>query len=125
MAAGCFFMNDFATHARAMQQVQDRLAGDCPVISWNGDDYKLIPGSASRRADLAPGGFQLNADFQCDALVATFIDGDTVTDAESLKDALLQRRIAYQGDFYKVDSVRILPGALQVRIECSSLGQNA
>lgn len=104
--------------------MQDRLGDACPVIRWNGNDYRIIPDSASRRADLAPGGFQLNADLVFEALTETFLGG-SIADATALKTAILQRKISYLGDDYKVDDVRIRPGGLQVRLECSSLGQNA
>jgi hypothetical protein len=118
-------MNDFATHASAMQAVQNRLGDDCPTITWNGVAYKLIPGSAVRRMDLGPGGFRLNADFMADALASTFADGQTITNSATLKAAMLQTPIGYLGDDYKVEAVHISPGGLQVRIEANSLTQGA
>lgn len=117
-------MNDYAAHARGVKWMQDRLSDSCPTIRWNGQDYRIVPDSASRRSDLAPGGFQLNADLQFEALTETFLS-DSITDAAALKNAILQRKITYLGDDYKVDDVRIRPGGLQIRFECSSLGQNA
>ena len=118
-------MNDYAVHANAMAQIQRRLGDSCPIIIWNAMSYALIPGSATRRADLGSGGFALNADLSCEALVSTFADGDTITDARSLKNALLQTPVAYLGDVYKVQSVYISPGGLQVRIEANGISQGA
>lgn len=117
-------MNDFQVHARAMQQLQARLDGACPVITWGNVDYAIIPGSAIRRKDLSPGGFQLNADLRFDALVSTFSSA-SVADATSLKSKLLRTPIQYLGDDYQVSSVAILPGGLQITVECVSLVQKA
>jgi hypothetical protein len=118
-------MNDYATHAGGMASLQSRLGADCPTVTWNNQVYQIIPGSTMRRADLAPGGFQMNADLRFEALVSTFANGGTITDATSLKNTLLSTPVAYQGDVYKVDAVGIRPGGLQVIVECKSIVQNA
>jgi hypothetical protein len=117
-------MNDYATHARSVKAFQDRLGDACPVIAWARKEYKIIPNTALRRQDLNSGGMQLNADLRFEVLVETF-QSDTITDAASLKDALLQTEIGYLGDAYKVEQVGIRPGELHVVVDCNSLYQNA
>jgi hypothetical protein len=116
-------MNDFATHVIGFAAIQNRLGADCPVVTWDDLDFKVIPGSTRRRRDLGPGGFNLNSDFQFEALVSTFANGLTITDAHTLKDQLLQTRLGYLGDEYKPIAVTVRPGGLHVLVECNSLSQ--
>lgn len=117
-------MNEYATHARALKSLQDRLADECPVIVWGAQEYRIIPNSALRRGDLGPGGITLNADLQFEALTAEFLSDDLLTVAD-VKDALLTTRLEYLTDVYKVDAVHIRPGALQIQVQCTSVGQKA
>lgn len=117
-------MNDFASHARRMAQVQSRLADDCPSITWNGESYLLIPGSVRREQDLVSGGFTNRATLSCEALVSTFIS-DTIEDATALETAMLRTPIGYLGKVYQVEAVHISPGGLQARIEATALEQGA
>lgn len=117
-------MNDYATHANAFLTLQKRLGNDCPRFSWNDSDWPIIPGSATRRKDLASGGFQLNADLIFEVLVAQFLDPVAIPDATALKDALLARPINYLGDDYKIDSIEIAPGGLLLTAHANSLHQN-
>ena len=118
------FMNDFATHARAMGMVQDRLADDCPTIKWNAQTYKLIPGSVRREQDLASGGFTNRATLSCEALVSSFLC-DTIADGTALEKAMLRTAITYLGCDYQVEAVHISPGGLQARIEAAAIEQGA
>ena len=118
------FMNDFATHARAMGMVQSRLADDCPTIAWNSQTYKLIPGSVRREQDLASGGFTNRATLSCEALVSTFLS-DTIADSTALEAALQRTPIGYLGRQYQVEAIHISPGGLQARIEATAIEQGA
>lgn len=115
-------MNHFEAHADCESQHEAELAEACPVFGWNGrNDWKILPGSAMRRKDLAPGGFQLNADLRFTCLVAQF--GLSATDQS---DKMLQNgAVTYLGDLYKVEAVFIAPGGLQMHVECNSLNQSA
>ena len=104
-----------------MASFQKRLGDDCPEITWNGEDYPLVPGSAALRKDLGSGGFKMNADLAADVLVSSF----PFLDAPTLKNAMLQTALVYLGDVYKVEAVTIYPGGLQVRLEANALAQNA
>jgi hypothetical protein len=124
-------MNYYATHARGLGAVQARLAGDCPVVTWAGKEWLVVPGSAVRRKDLddGGGGFQLNADFRFEALVGQFLTAPGATpevlDATGLEQAMLQTEIGYLGESYKAVAMHVGPGALVVRVDCNSLGQGA
>lgn len=121
-------MNYYAKHANSLQAVQGRLSTDCPVIIWSGNQYMAIPGTAARRQDLVAGGLALNADLRFEILVAPFLDGVNLIDAQTLKNALLGANSAgtevqYLGDRYKTVSVTISPGGLQLTVECNSISQ--
>lgn len=117
-------MTEYEIHAQALQGVQERLGGACPFFVWHGKEYKISPGTASRRKDLGSGGFELNADFRFSCLIGPLLSSDspTITD---LKDSLLQSRIIYLEDDYKPVSVDIMPGGLQIVVNCNSLNQMA
>jgi hypothetical protein len=117
-------MNDYAVHARSLAAAKARLGDDCPVVTWGGRDYPVIPGSAARRQDLAAGGFQLNADFHFEALVSDWLT-NAIPDVKQLKGRLLQTPVGYLGSDYKPISVTIRPGGLQMLVDCNSTGQNA
>jgi len=115
-------MNEYFYHAKAMQALQSSLGAGCPVVSWNGGTYSIVPSSAIRRKDLASGGFQLNADLRFNALVSVF---GSAYSATTLKNALLQTKIVYLDDSYKVTGVTTSPGGYQVTVDCDSLNQNS
>jgi hypothetical protein len=117
-------MSDFQAHAQALADFQARQGDDCPYFLWGGKKCQAIPGTAQRRADLSPGGFQLNADLQFECLVAPMLT-PAVSEVSALKSALLTTTIKYLEDAYKVDAVGIRMGGLVIRIECSSIDQNA
>ena len=118
-------MDYYARHAGSLAALQGRLDDSCPVFSWQGKDWKIVPGSALRRADLGGGGFSLNADLRFSALVQQFIDDGGYEDVNDFQTAFQQEVIGYLGAGYKVDSVSIMPGGLQVLVNCNSSSQNA
>jgi hypothetical protein len=113
-------MDYYGHNAASVAATQARLGSTCPSVSWQGVPRPIIPGSAMRRMDLAVGGFQMNADLRFDALVSRF-----GTDATGVKNVLLQTPLSYLGDTYKVEGVTILPGGLQISVECNSIFQRA
>jgi hypothetical protein len=113
-------MNPFQIHANGINDLIVEMGTDCPTFTKNNIVYQIIPGSAVRRKDLVIGGFQIDADLAFTALLAQF----NLT-ASAFKDAFLQNPITYLGDKYKIDSVTILPGGLQVHVLANSLSQNA
>lgn len=117
-------MDYYTHHSRSAAATQTRLGDTCPVITWSNKNYPIIPGSATRRKDLATGGFQLNADFRFEALVSSFLSA-TIPDAETLHSALLQTFIGYLGDEYKVIAVLVHAGGQQIAVECNSASQGS
>lgn len=117
-------MNPLLDHANGVSELQRELGDDCPVITWARRDYKILPGSAVRRQDLAPGGFQLNADLRFVALVETFLSS-SIANADDLQDAMQNTVFTYLGQNYKATSVSIAMGGLQVTVEANSAVQNA
>jgi len=118
-------MNDYKAHGARIRMMQARLGKDCPMVSWNDKEWRVIPGSALRKSELGAGGYSLDADFVFEALVETFVGTEGITDAKSLKDALLRTPIGYLDDEYQVATVRIRPGGFQVMMECTALNQRA
>ena len=112
-------MSPYERHAAALKSVQTRLGPS--VVTWDGDDLPIVPGTATRRKDLGAGGFSLNADMRFEALASCW----GYDDASNLKTDMLQTVVVYLGDNYKVESVGIRPGALQIVVECNSVGQDA
>ena len=118
-------MNPFTKHAGSLQSTEaflDRTVEGCPTVNWNGQDRRIVPGSALRKRDLSAGGFHLDADLLFEALFADFSDGLTT---DQLKTRLLQTPLTYLSDTYKAVSVKIRPGGLQIRVEANSLAQKA
>lgn len=108
-------MNLYQAHADTQAQHEAELGESCPTFNWDESDWKILPGSAIRRGDLTPGGFQLNADLGFTALVAQF-----GTTAQAQSDAMLNTRMTYLGQGYTVKAVFIAPGGLQLHVECNS-----
>ena len=120
-------MDYSAKHAASLSATQARLATACPMVTWDSQERPIVPGSAVLRKDLGEGGFDANADFKFALVVtgwATDADGQAL-EAVALKSALLQTEIGYLGDAYKVDQVRIVPGARLLEVVCNSLTQGA
>ena len=119
-------MNIYEKHAVSLARLQVRLGDACPVVQWADLDFKVVPGSVLRRAELGGGGMTLDADFVFEALVETWRERrPEITDAKAMKDALLRTPIGYLGDEYQVATVKIRPGGLEVQVECVALGQRA
>lgn len=115
--------NVYQIHADSIAAVQSYLGDDCPSVSWDGEDWPVIPGSAGRRKDLVAGGFDLNADLRFNALTCNFPgDAEEATDIEKL---IVQKDIEYLGDKYRIIRVSILPGGFQLEIEANSSTQGA
>ena len=102
-------MNDFAGHAAGFKQFQDRLGSDCPVFTWNNQDFPIVPGTGKRRKDLGPGGYLLTADLKLTVLLSEL---PTIGPA-------LKQTIVYLGDEYRIDSINTHPGELMVTFECN------
>lgn len=117
-------MNHFAIHASGLQAVVNELGSDCPVITWNGADRKVLPGTAVRRKDLSDGGYSLNADFSCNVLVSQLVDA-TYTTAKAVCDVMGQTPLTYLGDDYKIISVSRSAGDLFFTVQANSLNQGA
>jgi hypothetical protein len=111
-------MNPFEIHAAGLAALQTELATDCPSFAWKGQDWKCLPGGARRRKELGAGGFAMDADLQLTCLVAQF--GVT---AHVQREAMLNTPLVYQGTRFRVDSVTIAAGGLQLRINCMDAAQ--
>ncbi len=117
-------MNYYAKHARSLDSMQTRMGDSCPEFEWDDQTWKIIPGTAIRRADLSEGGIQLNADLRFEALVAQFLD-DEIQNVTDLEEAFRNTPIGYLGQNYKVKSVGVRPGGLSVVVECNGADQGA
>jgi hypothetical protein len=116
-------VNPYAVHAAGIAAVQTEQGAACPSFTWQGFTVLIQPGSAIRRKDLGTGGFSLNADLRLTVLVASF--GNGYTTADGIQTDILQTEIDYLGESYKVESVMIVSGALQLHIEANALNQNS
>jgi hypothetical protein len=114
--------NPYAVHAASLAAVQTEQGASCPAITWQGNNYPILPGSARQKNDLTPGGFSMDSDFVFMALVSAFGAAQT---AEGLKAALLNTEVDYLGHAYKVHTVHAAPGGLQLHIEADDLNQGA
>ncbi len=117
-------MNEYSRHSKALAAVMNRMADSCPKFTWNNADWRIVPGTATQRGDLAAGGIVLNADLGFELLVSDFLS-QSIPDAVTLKNLLLQSPLTYQGDNYKVVSVGIRPGGQQLFVQANSADQAA
>jgi hypothetical protein len=108
-------MNGFEEHAESFREVQTELGPDCPVIRWNNEDIKVIPGELKLKSKNSQGGFSIESDFQFMCLAEDF--GDTLPDSNQL--------LTYREQRLKIESVTILAGGLQLRIAANHAGQGA
>jgi len=77
------------------------LEPDCgSVITWHGNDYPVMPGSAVRGKDLGAGGFKLRSDLKLIVRLAVFPDPGPQ----------LKQTITYLGDAYRIDTMEKMPG---------------
>lgn len=116
-------INPYAIHAAGIAAVQVEQGTACPSLTWQGWTILIQPGSAIRRKDLGTGGFSLNADLRLTVLVSSF--GHGYTTADTIQEDILQTEIDYLGESYKVESVMIVAGGLQLHIEANALNQNS
>jgi hypothetical protein len=117
-------MDYHAKFAASLAATQARLGDTCPMITWAGKDYAILPGSAMRRKELGVGGFDPNADLKFQAHLALFLT-DTIANAMALEAAMLQTEVGYLGHRYKAISMRVMPGQLIIEVECNALSQRA
>lgn len=122
-------INPYLIHAQSIGMVQAEQGKACPQVRFVGLGLTLNiqPGSARLNSPLASGGLQLNADLVFTILLSQFQPG--FADANAVQASLLQtlpnRRLLYLGFDYKIESVMVLAGGLQLHIEANSLNQNA
>ena len=97
----------------------DALAGLEEVtgatVTWNGNEYPIIPTSAVRTKDLGAGGFKLRSDFGFIARPTTFPSPGPQ----------LKQRVTYQGDDYRIDTIEKIPGVAFLRFECNDPASGA
>jgi hypothetical protein len=115
-------INPYAVHAQGIGYLQASMGTACPVIAWQGNNYQILPGSARLKEDLAVGGFSMDSDFLFTILVATF---GANTQAENIRGQLLNTRIDYLNHAYKIHTVSVMAGGLQLHIEADDLQQKA
>lgn len=111
----------FSNHAAGVLAVQNMMGDSCPVFTWNGQEYKANPGGAERRKNLTSGGFSLDCDLAITVHMAQF--GDTTAAAQ--QEAMVQTRLTYLGQSYKIESVKIFPGEKLIRLLCNHPAQSA
>jgi hypothetical protein len=83
------------------------------VVTWAGNDYPILPGSAVRGKDLAAGGFKLRSDLKFIARCDMFPG----------LGPQLKQQVTYQGDAYRIDSLEKMPGGVFLRFECNDPSQ--
>lgn len=123
-------MNAYQSHAAATAAYIQSTGAASPSFTWIGvGDFPIIPGSALRKEELDAGGFKPVADLRFEILLQPFIgqavrspEPINILTAEDLQKALQQNPITYLGAQYKVDSVEIRPGALQLAINANASG---
>lgn len=99
-------MSAFSEHADGLAEVAAELGSDCPVFTWDGDDYRCLPGGARFKRDNGVGGFEISSDLQLTCLTAPF--GETLPDAGE--------PLVYLGRDYTIASVTVSPAGYQMRI---------
>lgn len=111
-------MNPFQISANDVQAFECELGDDCPVIAWGTppQNYKIIPGSVRLKRNLQEGGFDLDFDFSCLALVSTWVNGGTIADASTLYRSIIKTSFQYQNENFRFESVEILAGGTMVRL---------
>lgn len=118
MGTGAFFIvNPFAIHAAGLNSLIAEQGSDCPVFTWNGADYQILPGGALSRKSNSPGGFSLDSDLQLTVLTAAF------GDAEAARAEMLETILLYAGHRYKIRDISIAQGGKQMRLHCDDAAQ--
>jgi hypothetical protein len=100
-----------AGFAEAMAELEDNAG----VVTWNGADYPVWPGSAVRGKDLGAGGFKLRADLRFVVRAGVFPDPGPQ----------LKQKVTYLGEEYRIDTIEKVPGETFVRFECNDPNQGA
>ncbi len=109
-------MNVYEEHADALRELMDSLAGDCPVIWWNGKNVRVLPTSVKKRSENAPGGYGISFDLQFTTFLSEF--GTTIPESN--------QPFNYpgsNGDAFKILNIDPMPGGLQVRITANAANQ--
>ena len=99
-------MSVYSIHAASLAQVYNELGGDAPLFTWNGQEWKLLPGGAKFKRANDIGGFALTSDLQLTCLTDQF--GDTVPDSGET--------IVYVGREYTITNLTPAPAGFQMRI---------
>lgn len=115
-------MDLFAVHGGSFAQFQSELGGNCPTFVWNSATFNIIPGSASNQKPLGEGGFSDMYNVSFDVLASQFTGFPT---PYAVKNALLNTKLVYQGQTYKVMDVKICPNNIILTIDVNSLNQKA
>lgn len=102
-------MNDFQEHARMLDLLQSRQDDGSLKFSWNGSDWKILPGGAKFQRKNDFGGFALSCDLMLTCTTAQF--GDTLPDSGE--------GMTYRGLDYTIQAVTTPPGSYQIRIEAN------
>ena len=110
-------MNPYTDHAAGLGDLQAELGDNCPVFTWNGANYRILPASVRYGKPMDIGGFKTEADLAFVVLTNAF---PGYASAEAVKDALLQKQIAYRGKTYNVTNVIIPPTGQQMRVEADA-----
>ncbi len=108
-------MNPYLTHANSLGALQTEMGDDCPTFLWLSETRKALPGGAKRRKDNSAGGFSLDADLTITCLVSQFGQA-----AATLREAMLNSRLTYLGQAYRIESVTVAAGGQQLRLECTA-----
>lgn len=108
-------MNPFEKNADSLNRTQIRLADKCPVFTWGGQVWKMIPGTVTQGKDLSPGGYVLDFALSFEVLVAQF--GETLPETK--------QAVTYLGEGYRIETIGKRPGNLQWIINCQSDVQGA
>lgn len=83
------------------------------VMTWNGEDYPVVPTSAVRGKDLGAGGFKLRSD------VSLIVRNAMLPDPGPQP----KQKITYLGDEYRIDTLEKTPGEPFIRLECNDPNQ--
>lgn len=105
----------YAKHLASVKAVQAYLGPKCPVFTWAGNTYQMLPGSVMQRKDLGVGGFKLSSDLR-------FL---VCSDAFPNPPPQLKQMLTYLGINFRIDSIRTLPGGILQEFECNDPNQPA
>lgn len=117
-------MNPYKVQADDIVKLQAEQGAACPQFKWNGQWYKILPGSAQNNYPLRSGGFSFAFDLKFTAVVSQFLN-QKITDAGILAKTLANTPMLYLGQNWKIQNVTILAGATLIQVEANSKNQNA